>query len=112
MKTLLVILLGFQLSHQMVQPNQVEKLLEQNIRVVDVRTPEEFSAGALPNAENVSVTSLSFLSEIGYYAKDEPILVYCKMGSRSARAVLIMKTLGFQNIYELEGGYVAWKDQP
>ena len=112
MKTLLVILLGFQLSHQMVQPNQVEKLLEQNIRVVDVRTPEEFSAGALPSAENVSVTSLSFFSEIGDYAKDEPILVYCKMGSRSARAVLIMKTLGFQNIYELEGGYVAWKDQP
>ena len=112
MKILLLILLGFQWSHQMVQPNQVEKLLEQNIRVVDVRTPEEFSAGALPNAENVSVTSLSFLSEIGYYAKDEPILVYCKMGSRSARAVLIMKTLGSQNIYELEGGYVAWKDQP
>jgi len=112
MKTLLLILLGFQWSHQMVQPNHVEKLLEQNIRVVDVRTPEEFSAGALPNAENVSVTSLSFLSEIGDYAKDEPILVYCKMGSRSARAVLIMKTLGFQNIYELEGGYVAWKDQP
>ena len=112
MKTILLILLGFQISHQMVQPNQVEELLEQNITVVDVRTPEEFLLGALPDAKNVSVTSLSFISEIGNYAKEEPVLVYCKKGTRSARAVLIMKTLGFQKIYELEGGYFAWKDQP
>lgn len=103
-------LLAWQLNHQMVQPSGVEALLDQQIAVVDVRTPEEFSEGALPEAENVSVTSLSFFSEIQRYPKEEPIFIYCKMGGRSARAVLIMKSLGFEKIYELEGGYNAWKN--
>lgn len=109
MNYLIVFFLSLQLSHQMVEPKQLESLLEKEVTILDVRTPEEFSEGALPNAENVSVTALSFLTEIQRYQKDAPVVVYCKSGSRSARAVLIMKTLGFEKIYELEGGYLAWK---
>lgn len=79
--------------------------------LVDVRTPEEFAQGALPNATNISVTSLSFPLEIAKLNKDQPVLIYCKKGGRSARAAVLMKTLGFSKIYELEGGYTAWKSR-
>lgn len=77
--------------------------------LVDVRTAEEFANGALPNAINISVTSLNFPFEINKLDKDKPVMIYCKGGTRSARAAVAMKALGFDTIYELEGGYLAWK---
>ena len=77
--------------------------------VVDVRTPEEFANGALPKAINISVTSLDFPFEINKLDKEKPVMIYCKAGSRSARAAVAMKALGFNTIYELEGGYTAWQ---
>lgn len=77
--------------------------------IVDVRTAEEFAAGALPNAINISVTSLSFPLDVNALDKEKPVMIYCKSGSRSARAAIAMKALGFSTIYELEGGYMAWQ---
>lgn len=77
--------------------------------IVDVRTPEEFANGALPKAVNISVTSLDFPFEINKLDKEKPVMIYCKAGSRSARAAVTMKALGFDTIYELEGGYTAWQ---
>lgn len=76
--------------------------------IVDVRTPEEFANGALPEAINISVTSLDFPFEINKLDKEKPVMIYCKAGSRSARAAVAMKALGFDTIYELGGGYTAW----
>ena len=77
--------------------------------IVDVRTPEEFANGALPKAVNISVNSLDFPFEINKLDKEKPVMIYCKAGSRSARAAVTMKALGFDTIYELEGGYTAWQ---
>lgn len=77
--------------------------------IVDVRTPEEFANGALPKAVNISVTSLDFPFEINKLEKEKPVMIYCKAGSRSARAAIAMKALGFETIYELEGGFMAWQ---
>lgn len=77
--------------------------------IVDVRTPEEFADGALPKAINISVTSLDFPFQINKLDKEKPVMIYCKAGSRSARAAVAMKALGFNTIYELEGGYTAWQ---
>jgi rhodanese-related sulfurtransferase len=85
------------------------KTMEHDYTLVDVRTPEEFADGALPNAINISVTSLGFPFEINQLDKEKPVMIYCKGGTRSARAALAMKALGFTTIYELEGGYLAWK---
>ena len=77
--------------------------------LVDVRTPEEFAQGALPNAVNISVSALDFPIKINRLQKDQPILIYCKSGGRSAQAVVFMKAFGFSKIYELEGGISAWE---
>lgn len=76
--------------------------------LIDVRTPEEFSEGHLPNALNISVTSLNFPFEISKLNKEQTVLVYCRSGKRSARAAMALKAMGFEKIYELRGGYKAW----
>lgn len=89
--------------------DQFTVLMEKNYTLVDVRTPEEFEQGALPNAVNISTTTLDFPFEINRLDKDEPIMIYCNSGGRSARAAIDTKALGFSNIYELDGGYLSWE---
>jgi len=89
--------------------DQFSVLMKKNYLVVDVRTPEEFAQGALPNAVNISVSALDFPIKINRLQKDQPILIYCKSGGRSAQAAVVMKAFGFSKIYELEGGISAWE---
>ena len=89
-------------------PEDFAILMERDYVLVDVRTPEEFAQGALPEAVNISVTDLSFPFEIAKLDKEKPVLIYCKGGTRSARAAVAMKALGFDEIHELDGGYLAW----
>ena len=83
--------------------------MQNDYLIVDVRTPEEFAKGALPKAVNISVTSLDFPFEINKLDKEKPVMIYCKAGSRSTRAAIAMKALGFETIYELDGGFMAWQ---
>lgn len=76
--------------------------------VLDVRTPEEFAAGALPGAILIDVNDPSFTSDVSQLDNDLPYLVYCRSGNRSASAVEIMEDLGFTEIYELGDGVQAW----
>jgi rhodanese-related sulfurtransferase len=57
---------------------------------------------------NINVHDADFSAQLAKLDKDKPVLVYCAAGSRSARAVSIMKEMGFSEIHELKGGYNAW----
>lgn len=76
--------------------------------VLDVRTPEEFAAGALPGAVLIDINDASFTTEVSELDRELPYLVYCRSGNRSAAAVEIMEDLGFAEIYELADGVQAW----
>lgn len=69
-----------------------------NTVIVDVRTPEEYSAGHLEGAVNVDVQSPKFDDLILTQPLDIPVLVYCRSGSRSAQAKGRMDALGFTNV--------------
>lgn len=43
--------------------------------------------------------------------KDEEVVVYCRSGKRSTNAALILETIGFTNVVNLEGGVLAWQDK-
>lgn len=77
--------------------------------LVDVRTPEEFSEGHLPGAKNINVLDDSFADRFSGFDKKETIYVYCRSGSRSARAQKILRGEGFLKVINLEGGFLAWK---
>ena len=79
-----------------------------NVLIVDVRTPQEFNEGAIPNAQLIDVTAPDFKDKISELAKDQPIMVYCRSGARSANAMSIMNEMGFNEVYNLEGGYLNY----
>ncbi|MDO9255745.1 MAG: thioredoxin domain-containing protein [Bacteroidales bacterium] len=77
--------------------------------LVDVRTPGEFSQGHLKNAINYDISKSGFENQIASLDKLKPVLVYCLTGSRSTYAVRYMQSIGFKEVYELNGGMMKWR---
>jgi len=78
--------------------------------VIDVRTPAEFAEGHLLNAVNYDWNGDSFEQQVAALDKSKPVLVYCRSGSRSAAAAAYMRTAGFKEVYEMDGGFVSWRN--
>jgi rhodanese-related sulfurtransferase len=74
--------------------------------VLDVRTPAEYSKKHLRNAKLVPVSELT--ARLNQLSKLDTILVYCRLGIRSARASGILVRNGFPNINNMLGGITAW----
>lgn len=77
--------------------------------IVDVRTPEEFSKGHIPNAKNIDWNGNDFETQISALDKTKPVFVYCLSGGRSSSAASQMRSDGFKEVYELEGGIMKWR---
>jgi rhodanese-related sulfurtransferase len=76
------------------------------IRLLDVRGIGEMAQGMIPNAEKLPLHTLpARLNEIG---ADEITVLYCRSGARSAQGVGYMAQQGFDNVYNLRGGIIAW----
>lgn len=73
--------------------------------LLDVRTPEEFASGHIHGAINISVESLA--SRLNEVPMGQPIVVYCRSGNRSAKAVEILANAGYSHLYDL-GGLNGW----
>lgn len=71
--------------------------------LIDVRTLQEFTEGAIPNAIHIPIDELrERLDEI---PEDKPIYLYCGVGLRGYVALKILTQSGFKNVYNLSGGY-------
>ena len=84
-----------------------------NAVVVDVRSPEEFAAGHVPGAVNVPVSgkeSEEFDKKVMAVATDKTVLVHCRSGTRSAKAVERLRQMGVAEIIEFPKGWVAWSE--
>ncbi|WP_284652537.1 rhodanese-like domain-containing protein [Flavobacterium terrisoli] len=83
---------------------------DQNAVILDVRTADEYSDGFIPNAINIDIyKGQGFIYAIDELDKTKNYYVYCKAGARSAQACQIMNQMGFENTYNLEGGFMNWK---
>lgn len=83
-------------------------LKDKNIKVIDVRTPGEVSQGKIKNATNINLNSPDFKQKVSALDKTKTYVVYCRSGVRSARACRMMGQLGFENLYNLQGGYMSY----
>ena len=79
--------------------------------VLDVRTKAEVDQVIIPGATNIDYKIDNFEERIKKLDKNKTYFVYCKAGGRSSKTVDIMKTLGFTKLYELDGGFDAWKEE-
>lgn len=86
----------------------------ENIILLDVRTPEEYEESHLQNTLLLPVQQLSSQSlmdiGLGESAKDKEIIIYCRSGARSKTAYDIMKSLGYTNIKSVAGGMIHWEE--
>ncbi|MBS9463176.1 rhodanese-like domain-containing protein [Flagellimonas sp. HMM57] len=87
--------------------SQLEK--DDNAFILDVRTPEEVEEGYIPNSTNIDIyLGQDFLNEIEKLDKSKNYYVYCRSGNRSGQACAIMNSVGIENAYNLEGGFMNW----
>lgn len=85
---------------------EVKALVAQGARLIDVRNPSEYASGNIPGSINIPINELSQrASELG--AKDEPKVVYCASGTRSALARSLLRSQGFQKVFNL-GAMGRW----
>ena len=80
-----------------------------NAVLLDVREPAEFGAGRLPKAVNVPLSQLASSPALAKLA-GRPVIVYCERGGRSRGAGSALAKQGITDVYNLSGGYRAWKD--
>jgi molybdopterin/thiamine biosynthesis adenylyltransferase/rhodanese-related sulfurtransferase len=74
--------------------------------LLDVREPHEQSISRITGATLIPLAELE--NRTSELPRDQRILVHCKSGGRSARAVSQLRTLGFDNVWNISGGIIAW----
>lgn len=79
--------------------------------VLDVREPDEYEQGALPNALHIPRGHLEAQIEGHVVEKSTPIVVYCAGGTRSAFAAKTLNDLGYSDVSSVIGGFGKWKDE-
>jgi molybdopterin/thiamine biosynthesis adenylyltransferase/rhodanese-related sulfurtransferase len=93
-----------------VDPHEVADHLD-DYTLLDVREPDEYEQGALPNAIHVPRGQLEFSIEGRLPNKNAPIAVYCAGGTRSAFAAKTLQELGYSDVVSVIGGFNKWKDE-
>jgi phage shock protein E len=89
-----------------IQGAEARKLVAAGGRLLDVRSPAEYAGGHLPGAVNIPVQELDRrLAEVG--PPDGEVILYCRSGSRSARAAATLRANGFTKVHNL-GPMTAW----
>jgi len=78
--------------------------------LLDVREPDEYEQGAVPNAVHVPRGQLEFSIEGRLPDKSKPIAIYCAGGVRSAFAAKTLQDLGYTDVVSVIGGFNKWKD--
>ncbi|HWL22889.1 MAG TPA: rhodanese-like domain-containing protein [Ureibacillus sp.] len=75
-------------------------------QLIDVRETKEFDAGHILGARNIPSTQLRQRHK--EIRPDLPVYLYCQNSGRSARAALFLKKKGYNQIYQLQGGFKTW----
>ncbi len=106
----LIIYLGFNYYRQ---KGSVTNLTEDEFRegyrkaqLIDVREPNEFDGGHILGARNIPMSQMRMrMKEI---RKDKPVFLYCQNTLRSSRASQMLKRKGYNDLYQLKGGFKQW----
>jgi rhodanese-related sulfurtransferase len=93
-----------------ITPRQVSELLKQGkIRLLDVRTPEEYAVANIPGSVLVDQTLAQEIMQS--WPKDTEIVTMCHHGVRSLDAAAYLRGHGFTNTKSMTGGIDAWSEQ-
>lgn len=95
-------------EHTTITTNEaIYMMANQNVVIVDVRTPAEFSSGHIPGAISLELNEIRYMVNFVILDVNQTILVYCRSGVRSAEASAILAEMGYRNVYDF-GGILSW----
>ena len=94
-----------------VQPEDVGASLERpdRARIVDVREQSEWDGGHIPGAEHIVLGTIAEVAQERLARKDEPLVIHCAVGVRSAIAAHQLQELGYTNVRSMAGGFNRWQ---
>lgn len=84
------------------------EMVEEGMKMIDVRKPGEYAAGHVDGTENYSLQDLE--EQLHNLDATTEYLVHCKSGYRSMIACSILKKHGFEKVYNVKGGYLAFEE--
>ena len=102
---------GEQTGSKTVDAEELKALLQDNVRLIDVRTPNEYAGGRIQGATLINYRDKNFRDQISKLDKDVPVAIYCAAGGRSTRATDMMIELGFGMVYNYTGGFSDWRSR-
>lgn len=105
---LFTVLLSLSVRAEQMVPEVALTKVAQGAMLVDVRTPEEYAEGHLPEAINIPFEQIAETFAKQGIAKDTPVVVYCRSGRRSGIAKESLDKAGYQAVYN-GGGYDSLK---
>ena len=82
---------------------------QQNAVVIDVRPGTDFSKGHIINALNIPMSGFSGQIDKLTKYKEQPIIVSCRSGAQSSSACRMLRKQGFDQVFNLQGGIMAWQ---
>lgn len=85
-------------------------IVEKPGTILDVRTQDEYNRGFIDGSTLIDWYSDDFNQEVEQLDKNKPVYVYCHVGGRSKSAMKRLNSLGFTEVYNLNGGIVAWRN--
>jgi rhodanese-related sulfurtransferase len=100
-------LFGFlgRLGIKQLSPKEFDQ--KKGMMILDVRTNKDYERGHIPGAIHVPLSDIG--DKIKKLKKDKELVVYCENGNRSIWAIKRLMGMGYKNLFNLKGGYRAWK---
>ncbi len=85
---------------------------DKNAVILDVRTEEEVEEGYIPSSKNIDIyKGQGFINEVEKLDKAKNYYIYCRSGKRSAQACTLLDQMGFNETYNLLGGFSEWEGE-
>lgn len=89
----------------------VEWAAENRAHVIDLRGNAAYAALKFPGSLNIAETLFVENLDAGMpFDPQQPLLLICPIGARSAQQAAVLTAMGHQNVYSLDGGMTAWRD--
>jgi rhodanese-related sulfurtransferase len=97
-------------GYQNINPALATQLInQQDALILDVRQDNEYAEGHIINSKHIPLSYLKDrMSGLDSY-KNKPVITVCRSGSRSSHACSVLKKAGFESVYNLSGGVMAWQ---
>lgn len=100
-----LLITGCDKGYTLIDTNRAIELIENNSAIIiDVREEKEYMDGHIKDAINIPLDIINTIS----IEKDKNIIVYCATGIRSNEAAKNLASLGYTNVYDLDGGLINW----